>query len=41
MTTVIAFFIGALVGAAITIIAVVSTYGVDADDYYEGSNHET
>lgn len=34
MTTVIAFLVGLLVGAAGTFILIASTYGTDADDYY-------
>ena len=35
MTTVIAFFLGALLGAIITFVFIVSKYGTDADDYYD------
>ena len=38
MITVVVFIIGFLCGAILAFLAVISGYGTDADDYYEGSN---
>lgn len=37
MTSVVAFFMGLLCGALLAVLVIVSRYGADADDYYEGS----
>ena len=37
MITVVVFFIGLLCGALLATVAIISGYGKDADDYYEGS----
>lgn len=40
MTSVAAFFIGLLCGALLATLVIISRYGTDADDYYEGSNRK-
>lgn len=37
MSAVFAFIIGILGGALLATVAIISGYGKDADDYYEGS----
>lgn len=40
MTGTASFFIGLIIGAVLAVIAIVSGYGKDADDYYEGSKKD-